>query len=323
MAGRERVTAELVARKWPTAEKPRYVATGAVREATCAASGKTACQVAVYWTVTDTARQAPVYELLARGAGTGADARTAGDAALVAAFDSLLSRPQLQARLDPAPSPGADPAPDWTGEIAYRTCDAAPQALPAGAAAVVVGRTAAGGPVVVLSPDGIAIVAAEAAIPGLAVTAGERTAAATVLRVDATLGLAVVDLEGDGWPCLPFGGSAPSAGSKVYSPGKDALLAGAVTGVQAVASLQFARSNLKIDAAGAPVLDAAGTVRAIASPAVAFPGLGSTMIGVPATVLLDRLDLKPSAATDENPAAKAGKRGSPLPVLTVDVPDAP
>lgn len=323
-AGRERVMAELVARKWPTADKPRYVATGSVREATCAPSGKTTCAIAVYWTVTDTARQAPVYEVLGRGTGTGADARTAGDAALVAAFDSLLSRPLLQARLDPAPSPGADPAPDWTGEILYRSCDAAPQALPASAGAfAAIGRTPAGGPAVVISPDGLAIVAADAAAPGLTVAVGDRSAPAAVLRVDATLGLAAVDLDGEGWACVPFGGSAPSAGSKVYAPAAGAPVSGAVTGVQSVASLQFARSNLKIEATGTPVFDAAGTVRAVASPVVAFPGLGGAMIGVPASVILDRLDLKAAAEPDANATAKAGKRGAALPALTVDTPDPP
>lgn len=322
---RERAAAELVARRWPTADKPRYVATGVVKEAACAPAGRTTCRVAIAWSVTDTARQAPVYEVLARGEASEADAKTAGDAAFLAALDSLMSRPALLSRLDPTPSAGADPAPDWTGEIGYAPCEAAPQALPAGAPSAFagIGTATAGsvtGPLLVISPDGTALVPVEVAVAGLTGAVGDRSAPAAVLRIDATLGIAAVRLQGDGWACAPFGGGAPSAGSKVFVAGATPPASGAITGVQSVAALQLARSSLKIDTSGTALWDSAGSVRAIASTHVALPGLSGAAIGVPASVVLDRLDLKPGES-EPNPASKAGRRGAALPPVTVDAPD--
>jgi hypothetical protein len=330
---RARLAAELTDRKWPTGDKPRYTAAGTLESGSCPAGGeKPTCRVDVRWVVTDTARGLPVYEVVTRTQGVGPDNTAASYQALVGALDSLLSRPNLQGRLDPAPPTAADPPPTWTGELVYPACRTAPQRLPGESSvlAAATGTAAAGArkaALLVISPDGLALVPASVAAGNTAIQAiiGGQTVDATVLRTDGSLDLAAVKLAGDAWPCAPFGGATPSAGTKIYAPfGADgALVSGAVVGVQSVSAIQLLRSNLAFKASGAPILDPAGTVRAVTSVRVAIGDLSGAAIGIPAGVVLDRLDLRPDDSPDAKSNGTTGTRGIVVDPPTLDEPDPP
>lgn len=306
LAAARAAASEALAR-WPSAEKPRYHATGTVRSAVCTGQQ---CDLVVGWSFVDGSRAWPVYEVATRGRGNGS-APSAAVTAVAASFEAALARPALIPRLDPSPPTPADPPPNWMGELAFEPCG--PGAGVPEAAVGKVGTT----PVVVLSPDGLALTSAAAASPGMAVVIGRRSVAATPVRVDHTLGLAVVTLAGGGHVCMPIAGGSLSAGARVQALGGQS---GAVLGVQTVSALTLARSNLPPVPSATPVWDAVGSLRGLVSDAVSVVGFAAAPVLVPVSVVLDRLDLAPGTPASDR-TAFAGQRGAQLPPPLVDAPD--
>ncbi len=324
---RAKLQAELGNRKWPTGEVVRYAAAATIRELHCVGD-KPLCNVAVAWAVTDSERKALVYQVVTRGEGSASSAPEATSVALQHALLSLLSRPLLVSRLDAAAASTGDPAPNWAGEVSVRTCPVAGPPLPSaeGDLRARVGTAARGqaqGPAVLLSPDGWALVPTGVATGPVQLTVGRRTAEATVVRIDLSLGLALVRAPGSDWPCLMVGATAPSAGAKLYAPMPDQLAAASVIGVQTAGSLKFLNTNLAAPPTGTPLFDGTGQLRAVASSAVSLGGLARTPIGLPVSVLLDRLDIVLATASDADAAARMGTRGATAVLPTIDTDDAP
>ena len=210
----------------------------------------------------------------------------------------------------------------WTAPFTVATCPDRRLVLPRDIAAampatVTITSKAGSGTGVVVSADGIVLTAAhvlEDDSPLEIVFADGAKHPATVVRVDHYQDVAVLDIAGDGHPCVRAALAPPGIGTELFVVGSplgrelsQSVSKGIVSGMRTVEGWRFLQTDAPINPgnSGGPLLDLEGRVIAIVDWKVrGAEGLG---FGVPIDVVTDRLGLVWGGATDAAPSG--GSRG--------------
>ncbi len=312
----------------------RFQLGGTITELRCGTEPEppwpSACDIAVQWELFDTHSQSVVYEVVARGHARAGEAwgENPAIAALKASVRSLAGRPVLRSTLLGSPStPTPEAPPSWTGALTLKRCPATPRPLPAGLdaaldAVVLVRSGARVGSGTVLSPDGFAVTAAHVVAGESSVEASFRsglTLPATVVRSDRLGDIALIDIAGAGFPCMPVAETPSPVGADVWAigatAGSDPVLSvtrGIVSGWRSWGDLRFLQTDASLDpgTSGGPLVDARGQLQGVVSWKIAAPDLEGFGLGVPGDAILKRLELQLGDASDPDPLAKAGSRGA-------------
>jgi serine protease Do len=300
------------------------------------------CELTVDWELFDVRREAVVYEVVTLGA---ADVQGFADRAngaregLMAALDSMAKREKFRAALVPSTETAIDGAPSWSGVLDLARCDRPDAALPDGmestlSGTVLVRAGARLGSGAMLTSDGFVVTAAHVVAGATAVDITTRNGLelpADVVRVDRYQDVALLDVGGRGFACLPAG-TTPTPGAELYAVGSPlgeglefSVSKGVVSGVRTLDGYQYLQTDASLNGgnSGGPLVDAHGRVVAVVSWKVVGSGYEGLGFGVPLDVVIDRLDLAWADASDPVEASHHGERGGAagVAIKVTDTPD--
>jgi S1-C subfamily serine protease len=304
-------------------------------------------EVAVRWELLDSTLDRVVYRVETRGFTTNPNTVPNDQVATLlvrSALSSLLSRQNFvdHVLVGATTQTVEAPPPTWSEPLAIRACDAQPAALPAGlpiaSDATVIVRSGERllGSGVLVSRDGFVYTAAHVVtgIDALEVsTHGGMTLPAKTIRVDPFRDVAVLSLQGSGFPCLALATEMPALGSDIYAIGvplaaelQFSVSRGVVSGVRNFAGAEFIQTDASINHgnSGGPLLDVQGRVAAIVDWKVEGGGTEGIGFGIPVSVVATRLGIRWDTASEKDPARLAGTLGpTPAAAVVDDTADAP
>lgn len=198
------------------------------------------------------------------------------------------NRPVTALRVPACPATAGTRLPDDVGRI-----------IPA-VVTLRIGRVSGTG--IIVSPQGHLLTAAHLVTGATGVTATLPNGMefdATVLRVDASIDLAILQLPGRGHPCAPV--SAPMAlkvGEDVFVVGSplgktlaSSVSRGVLSGVRTIEGVQYLQTDASVSPgnSGGPMFDARGRVQAIVSTKIAAPGVEGLAFGVPVDLFAEHM----------------------------------
>jgi hypothetical protein len=177
------------------------------------------------------------------------------------------------------------------------------------------------GSAVLIAPDGFALTAAHVVAGQTSVSAVSHNGAsldATVVRIDeaADVALLKVDVAGPSACLRPHQGRAAIGGDVFVlgSPGGEELsfsvAKGIISGYRTFAGAQFVQLDASLNPgnSGGPVLNASGSIVAIASWKVSHVAVEGLSFAVPADVAMKILEVEVASQSSPDWAAKAGRR---------------
>lgn len=288
---------------------------GRVGELSCDATMRErTCVALVWWEVYDARWGAVVLRGAVEGRNVVRNRETSAEQprdAVVQSLNAMLSTPAFEQAAAAAVGP---PKPTWGEPLGIRACGAGAVSLPARAEdlldAVVLVRTDHGtGSGVVVSSDGFVATAAHVVGDrdevGVQLRDGPELRA-RVVRVDPAMDLAVVRVDGRGFPCRPLATSAPGVGDGLWAVGAPlgqglgwSVSAGVVSAVRQGPGYSWLQTDASLNPgnSGGPLFDDQGRVAGVVSWKVAAAGLEGLGFGVPATSWADRLQVKPGGSS--------------------------
>jgi S1-C subfamily serine protease len=298
------------------AEMPRFLA-GELRELRCAAhAGHTNCRMSIQWEVIDAVSGVSTYETITRVNRYQVEGKSRPalrEALLSDSIASLVKRERFREAFQHSLQPESAALPPAT----FRACAAAPIRMPAQApdaiaASVLIDLGSGMGSGFFLNDEGLVLTAAHVTIqPELKVRLSNgQVYPAGVVRMNREADVALVRVRGlRNTPCLRLSDREPSVGSDLYAIGAPgdrnlsfSLTRGIVSGLRHVRGFQRLQTDTPISPgnSGGPLLGPDGRVQAVVQAKVVRAGVEGVAFGLPSSVALAALALRPGVSTDQD-----------------------
>jgi S1-C subfamily serine protease len=267
------------------------------------------CSMGIEWQIYDTLADEVIHSATTNGKKEhdnrlGLEAACAS--AVRASLEAFANKGDTRLALRPRPEPEAE---SWDETIALPACsDAKPRQLPAQlddvlGAVLMVNTPRGGGAGVLISPEGHALTAAHVVEGAESVSAqlhAGMSLPARVIRVDTHHDVALIQLQGSGYPCVPRVRQAPALGAELFAVGSPAGSAlsfsvsrGIVSGHREWEDWRFIQTDASLNPgnSGGPLLDAQGRIAGIVTFKLSGPSLEGLGFGVPVDAALEGLGL--------------------------------